>query len=357
MTGSAEVLWSKTLDDIEYQQLNIVQPAGAAGINTTDGRPLYLPVVPSLTNVILLTNVTSGHTWSAGYSVHRALKSTWSFDASYLYGQAFIPAESQSSVALTSWQDQFTSGDPNNPPMAISDFDPGHRISGDFIYQFHVSKTLVSAALYYSGQSGHPYTISYSSDANGDKQGFNDNLFLPNATQAATMTFTNGTYQDLLNFLPECASSQAGSIMARNSCRAPWINNMDLRLSAKLPVKKVNAELTLDILNLLNLLDDHWGLNAVRELQPVERVLTRHGPARGDHGRDDAEADDGHEPGDDHQPDLHEVRDRRRAFPLADAGGRAHPVLINRSQAANTSSPVSICWPGSNLVRARMSCV
>ena len=278
MTGSAEFLWSKTLDDILYQNLNITQPAGAAGVIAIDGRPLYLPVVSTLSNVLLLTNVHAGHSWSLGYSVHRPMKQSWSFDASYLYGQAFIAAESQSSVAATSFSDQYTSGSPNNPPMSVSDFDPGHRVSGNLQYQFHISKTSLNVSLYYSGQSGHPYTINYSTDANGDKQGFNDNLLIPSAAQAASMTFTNGTYQNLLSFLPQCALNQIGQIMARNSCRAPWINSMDLRLAAVLPFKKVKAELTLDILNVLNLLNSSWGLNTYvnfNEMSIIAPVTTQ----------------------------------------------------------------------------------
>ena len=47
--------------------------------------------------------------------------------------------------------------------------------------------------------------------------------------------------------------------MERNSCRAPWINTLDGRFSVELPFRKVQAEITLDILNMINLFDPKGG--------------------------------------------------------------------------------------------------
>ena len=98
-----------------------------------------------------------------------------------------------------------------------------------------------------------------SQNLNGDQQNLNDNLYLPTATDQ--ITYTNGTYQDLLLFLQreECTARQIGQIMERNSCRAPWINTLDARFAVNLPVKRVRAEITLDILNLINLFDSKGG--------------------------------------------------------------------------------------------------
>ena len=48
--------------------------------------------------------------------------------------------------------------------------------------------------------------------------------------------------------------------MERNSCRSPWLNTFDGRFAVNLPFKKVKAEITLDILNILNLIDSENGL-------------------------------------------------------------------------------------------------
>ena len=49
--------------------------------------------------------------------------------------------------------------------------------------------------------------------------------------------------------------------MERNSCRNPWINRLDARLQKN--IKTFNGQmmmLTLDVFNLLNMIDKDWGL-------------------------------------------------------------------------------------------------
>ena len=97
------------------------------------GRNIYSQTVPgvptTLGQVLLLSNTTQGHGWTFTYDVKRSFRNKFAFDVGYLYGQAFNAVESQSSVALTSWQNVFTPNDPNNTPVTTSDFDPGHRIT------------------------------------------------------------------------------------------------------------------------------------------------------------------------------------------------------------------------------------
>ena len=52
----------------------------------------------------------------------------------------------------------------------------------------------------------------------------------------------------------------SGKIHERNTCRSPWINTFDARLNVGLPFKRVKAEITWDILNLINLFDSQNGL-------------------------------------------------------------------------------------------------
>ena len=122
------------------------------------------------------------------------------------------------------------------------------------------SQAARDASAYYSGQSGRPYSIFYTStDVNGDGVSFNDLFYMPRATDA--VTYTNGTYADLLKFMDSesCTKDTAGTVIARNACRTPWTNELDGRFAVALPFKKVKAEITLDALNLLNLFDNKGG--------------------------------------------------------------------------------------------------
>ena len=268
LVGRGEFLFNKTMEDILYQNLN-AQPLASGAVSTLDGRPLFTPSAVSSTigPAIVLTNTTQGHGWNVSYDVSRTFRNDFGFEMGYSYGQQKTLEESESSVALTSWQNIF-SPTPNSPALTTSDFDPGHRVTSNVSYAVpvgHGLKALLS--LMYVGQSGHPYTLSYSFDMNGDTQNFNDNLYIlpPSQANAVTYSSSNGavSYQTLADFfssLGSCVTNQLGTIYVRNSCRAPWTNMLNARIAMRLPFKSVKADVTLDILNLLNLLNGHWGV-------------------------------------------------------------------------------------------------
>ncbi|HEY6357594.1 MAG TPA: carboxypeptidase regulatory-like domain-containing protein, partial [Vicinamibacterales bacterium] len=261
LVGKGEVLFNKTLEDILYQNLNLTQ----TGTSVLDGRPLFTPTFPTIGPAVLLTNTTQGHGYSLSYDVQRQFKNALGFEVGYLYGQQYTVEESESSVALTSWEDVYATN-PNNPAETRSDFSPGQHVTANVSYAVPVSHGMSALlSLVYLGQSGHPYSLSYSFDVNGDQQDFNDLLLLMNAQQASGIQFTGGpnpsyqTYLNFLNSLGSCVTDQIGSIYVRNSCRAPWTNTLDARLTFRLPFKRLKTDVTLDIFNLLNLLNSHWG--------------------------------------------------------------------------------------------------
>jgi hypothetical protein len=263
MYGTFELLWSSTVNDIRYENLNLQQ----TGTLALDGRPIYTRnVVPTLNDVILLTNTDEGSNWSIATDVRRPFSKGFFVNVSYLYGEAETVMDGIRDQAVSNWGNVYVPGNPNNPPLTRSDYDPGHRFTVTATYDIPLGRGYTaSASVYYSGQSGRPYTLLYgnppqgSQAVNGDQQNLNDNLYLPLATDQ--INYTNGTYQDLLLFMEreECTKKQIGRIMERNSCRAPWLNTLDGRFAFGLPVRKVRAEITLDILNMINLFDPKGG--------------------------------------------------------------------------------------------------
>jgi hypothetical protein len=58
-----------------------------------------------------------------------------------------------------------------------------------------------------------------------------------------------------------CLRGQRGTIMRRNSCRNPWVNHTSAKLSALLPtIGGHRMELSLELFNVLHLLDGDWGI-------------------------------------------------------------------------------------------------
>jgi hypothetical protein len=217
--------------------------------------------VPGISDLILLTNTDQGDTWSIAFKVERPFRNRFFMNASYLYGESRSIMDGTSSQAASNWGNVYVPGDPNNPPLTRSNFDPGHRITASGSYDIPMGGGFsATASIFYSGQSGRPWSANYAFDYNGDARGTNDLLFIP--ASAAGYSFRNGTFDDLMTFVnaEECLSDYIGEIHERNACRSPWMNTLDARLNIGLPFRRVRAEITLDILNVINLFDSQSGL-------------------------------------------------------------------------------------------------
>jgi hypothetical protein len=282
LVGSTEFLFTRNLQDVKYQNLNrdkqLENASGVKQVQAIDGRPIYTRDVTTLGDVIFLTNSTEGYTWSGLAEIRRPFRNGWFFNASYLYGRSKATMEGTSSQAASNWGNVLISTDPNNPPLGTSVYDPGHRVNLSASYEIGLfGGATGTASIYYSGQSGRPYTFTYFGDVNGDGRTSNDLLYIPAAP--TEVTFTGGTYQQLISVIQDygCPADFVGQIMPRNACRAPWSNQLDFRFNVALPFQRVKAEVTLDVINLLNLIDNRKGLQeyaTFNAVSPVTPVLT-----------------------------------------------------------------------------------
>ena len=137
-------------------------------------------------------------------------------------------------------------------------------------------------------------------------------------------TFTSGTFEDLMAYVnaEPCLADYIGKIHERNACRAPWINTFDMRVNVGLPFKRLKAEITWDLLNLINLFDQQRRPARVRELQRPARRAARRSPTNADHVQPVEPVPQRRAP--DAGGTVHE---KRSAVALADAAGRADSVL------------------------------
>jgi hypothetical protein len=114
-------------------------------------------------------------------------------------------------------------------------------------------------------QSGRPWTAEQGGDLNADGLRFNDRPFVfapENLPLAATGAAAEEQRERYAGFLADnpCVGDHVGSIVPRNSCRQPWFNRLDMRLSRRIQtVGTQGLELQLDIFNVLNLLNNDWG--------------------------------------------------------------------------------------------------
>ena len=284
VTGTVEGLYTRSQQNVFYQNLALVGP------QSTDsrGRVIYgnftatgaTPVTKgSRTEVLDATNSSGDYTWSTTFQLHKSFTTNYEGSIAYTYQQARDVTSTTSSTANSNYRYQrSTSGRLDDMSVSRSKYDQPHRIVATGTYRF---PTLTDVSFIYTGGSGAPIDFVYGTsggttgDANADGQTQNDLMYVPNnATDPNEILFTgyNGTpaqqaaataqARAFENFITntDCLNSQRGRIMERNSCRNPWINQIDLSFAQSLrALRYQNLQVRLDIINFGNLLNKNWG--------------------------------------------------------------------------------------------------
>lgn len=272
LVGSVEAFYAKVINDIDYQNLNLVQVG-----SRPDGRPLFARTRDrAFSDVILLLNTDKGSQWTVSGKLERPFLSGLYFMASYIYGESKSVSDGGSSQAASNWGNAYTTGDPNHVPESTSRFDPGHRINAAVSKDFKLGKVDVVASLFYNGQSGRPYSFTFNSDWNGDLRFTNDLMYVPR--DASEVIVRNGTWDQLNAYIEADPGLRAhrGEVIPKSAARGPWTNSMDLRVAVGVPVRKLKLQVTGDVLNVLNLLSKDWGVvdfATFADLNPVRVSL------------------------------------------------------------------------------------
>lgn len=257
--GTVELLYGETLQDVRYSNLNF-QPTGETFF---DGRPLVARETSQLRDVILLDNTTEGSQFNATVRFERPWRDGLYFYANYTYGDSESINDGNSSQARSNWRFNLVGDNPNAPEIGTARYEVKHRINLSASYRFGFDQAPTTVSLFYNARAGRPYSITYRNDVNGDGES-NDLLFVPENTSDAIFIDRNdndaSAAWEALLAADEGLNAARGSIFTRNSGKAPWRRELDFRLSQDVNVQSYKFQLTLDILNFLNFLDDDQGV-------------------------------------------------------------------------------------------------
>jgi hypothetical protein len=265
--ATVEGLYTKSLKAVTERNINL---APLTGIRPEDGRPIFggFNADKSFDRVILLANTNSGYSYNFTGQLERPDPGDgWYAKVAYTYGRAYDVNSTTSSQAASNFGFNPVAGNPNIDVLSISDFELRHRFLAVLTYTHAFWKgwdTTIGAI--YEGASGHPYSVLYNGDANGDGQFSNDLVYVPTGPNdpigAKFVGGQNGAnFAAYNNYIDnnEFLNKYRGQIAPRNGGRDPWINRLDLHFAQRIPVKWVWAEFTADILDFTNMLDSNWG--------------------------------------------------------------------------------------------------
>ena len=176
--GAADFVWSNTVQDIKYQNLNFVQVPGATGVG---GRPFFTRKVTTLSDAILLENTDQGYTYSLAYEVRRPFTNGLFVQGSYSYGVAKSIMDGTSDQAASNWGFVYVPGNANDAPLARSNFDPGHRDHADGELRHAVREGGQAGRCRSSTRASRAVRTrsSYNGDVNGDNRTGTTCVYIP----------------------------------------------------------------------------------------------------------------------------------------------------------------------------------
>lgn len=283
--GTVEGIYSKTLNDIYYKDLNLTAPVGT--LVGPDNRPVYANstplrrVNPNYTNVYLLDNTSQGYRYNLTFQLQKRFLGGLNTTAAYTYGRSKEVNSGTSSTASSNYAFNQIAYDPNSPELGYSRNDQRHRViaSTGYTFRYADNKLATTISLFYEGLSGQPLTYIYgqNTDLNRDGNTSNDLLYVPtnalDPNQIRLVSTTTGgvTYTaaqqaiDLENFIKNdpYLSSHRGQIVERFGARLPWTHQVDIRVAQDIALtgggKRNALQITFDVINAGNLLNRNWG--------------------------------------------------------------------------------------------------
>ena len=202
-----------------------------------------------------------------------------SINGSFTFNQTRDNSSFNCCIAITS---VFTPvpGDPRTPTWGASGTDFRHKLvlygATPEIKGFQFSARVI-------GQSGTPWSATVAQDINGDDVGAgsafgnqNDLAFVfdPSSPglRAGFADSLRLVYANPSNIGANYLQGIIGQIADRNAVRNPFVTQVDVRLTQKLPsIRGQRAELTLDVFNAAALLNHNWG--AVRLVPGANQTL------------------------------------------------------------------------------------
>jgi len=290
--GTLEGLYSKTVNNILYRNINIKGATGSINTSLSNGadtRPFYNypaaagKVNPTFTNVYLLENTSNGSAYNLTAQLQKSFDMGLFISGAYTYGKSKDVNSGLSSTAGSGFG-VLIDNDPNNPALAYSNFDLRHRVIGSLNYVVKYGKNKASAttfSLFYVGKSGTPFSYIYNGDLNQDNalasgNPGNDLIFVPrtlsdiklaplaaSASGPALTVAEQWAALDAFITNDPYLSTRRGQYAERNGARMPWEHQFDLRIMQDLGIviknTKNSLQLSLDIINVGNLLNKDWG--------------------------------------------------------------------------------------------------
>lgn len=286
LLSTVEFLYNKDINGIHYINANLSSPDSY--FTGPDNRPRWTSgnkIYSKIDNAVVLKNQNEGYSWSISASIEKAFQDGFFAKMGYAYGQSKNTVDATTTASVT-WMYNVQSGDPNNPGVSYSMYNPDHRFFTALSYRFeYLDFGATTLSMFWETSTIGRSSYVYTGDFNGDGVYNNDLIYVPrDKSEMNFKEYTSGgvTFSadaqkeawDKYIEQDEYLKLRRGEYAERNGVILPLLTRVDLSISQEFYTnifgKGNNFTLRLDIINFTNLLKKDWGVSqTLNTTQPL----------------------------------------------------------------------------------------
>ncbi|HTI07895.1 MAG TPA: carboxypeptidase regulatory-like domain-containing protein [Puia sp.] len=277
---TVDIAYSKDVNAMMVRDYGLGTPTGHLNSGTGDTRSVYLAADKGNTSTYVFTNTKIGSSFDASIQFQQTFGKGWYLTGSYNY----LVAKDASSISAEISGDAFDRnpvlGNSNIAVSSPSLYGNTHRFVLAAIKKFDYGKGkyATTVSLFSNWTSGNRFSYVYGGDVNNDGSAFNDLMYIPTQAEIGNMNFTtltdaeghsqNGAAQGaaLEAFIQQdkYLSKHRGQYSGKYAGVTPWFSQADMRILQdfyfKHGSKTQTVQVSLDIVNIGNLISSKWGL-------------------------------------------------------------------------------------------------
>jgi hypothetical protein len=274
---SGDASYTKDTNGAHVQNWGLKTPTGT--LNGADGRAYYEDANKG-NSAYVFTNSDKGRTYNYTAKIEKTFDKGLYANMAYNY----LNSKDVNSIEAEITGDAFAFnpviGDANTDVLAYSKYGNTHRVIGVAYKKFNFfgESAPTSISTFFEYAKGGRFNYTYGGDINNDGSSVNDLLYVPTASELSQMQFTEaGQGASFESYIQQDAylSGRRGDYVERYGALAPWRGRWDVKILQDFNFnisknEKNTLQISLDILNIGNLINSDWGLvQQARNLQPL----------------------------------------------------------------------------------------
>ena len=280
MTGTLDFMYTKTLQNVAYQNLNL-GPAIGNLEGTPDDRPIFDrrdEVDDTYGRILLGYNTTEGYAYNISAQITKPFDNGFSGSVAYSFSDSYSIFDGTSSQNSSQWRGLHSINGRNfDQQLYRSDFAAGSRFIVGLTYALDYDlgtnfsgKTTVS--LFHESAQTRPFSYIYNDGGRLQNEDSRERalIYIPQTSSDIVLIDSDDMTAaeqwaalDAFISQDEYLSENRGGYAEKNGNFGIWNHVLDLRLLQDLTFdaggKEHTVQFTLDIFNFTNLINEDWG--------------------------------------------------------------------------------------------------